>query len=53
MHASNFVGVFCETGSVTHKKDAARLIVRTEEIITLNKLSYVFQSMTIFDQDNF
>jgi hypothetical protein len=35
---TNCVDVFCETGSVTHKKGAGRPIVRTEEIVTLNKL---------------
>jgi hypothetical protein len=34
---TNCVGVFCETGSVTHKKGAGRPIVRTEEIVTHTK----------------
>jgi hypothetical protein len=50
---TNCVGVFCKTGSVTHKKDAgSRPIVRSEEIVTLKKLKRTF-SMTTFDQDNF
>jgi hypothetical protein len=35
---TNCVGVFRETGSVTHKKVAGRPFVRTEEIVTRNKL---------------
>jgi hypothetical protein len=35
------VGVFYETGSVIHKK-GGRPIVRTEEIVTLNKLRRTF-----------
>jgi hypothetical protein len=42
---TNCVGVFCETGSVTHKKDVGRPIVRTEEIVeTLNKLRRTFSN---------
>jgi hypothetical protein len=40
----NCVGVFCGTGSVTHKKGAGRSIVRTEEIVTLNKLRGTFSN---------
>jgi hypothetical protein len=39
---TNCVGVFLEIGSVTHKKNAARPIVRTEEIVTRNKLRRTF-----------
>jgi hypothetical protein len=35
---TNCVGMFHETGSVTHKKGAGRPIVRTEEIVKRNKL---------------
>jgi hypothetical protein len=41
---TNCVGVFRETGSVTHKKGAGRSVVRTEEIVTRIKLRW-----TIFD----
>jgi hypothetical protein len=44
MHACNCVDVFCGTDSVTHKKDAGRPIVRTEEIATLNKLRRTFSN---------
>jgi hypothetical protein len=38
------VGVFRKTGSVTHKKGAGRPIVRTEEIVTRNKLRRMFSN---------
>jgi hypothetical protein len=41
---ANCVGVFYETGSVTHKKSAGRPIVLTEEIVTLNKLRRTFSN---------
>jgi hypothetical protein len=41
----NCVGVFYETGSVTHKKGAGRPIVRTEEIVTLNTLRQTFSNL--------
>jgi hypothetical protein len=40
---ANCVGVFYETDSVTDKKGAGRLIVRTE-IVTLNKLRRTFSN---------
>ncbi|KAI4461596.1 l1 transposable element-related [Holotrichia oblita] len=33
MWLAHSVGVFCETGSVTHKKGAGRPSIRTEELI--------------------
>jgi hypothetical protein len=36
--------VFGETGSVTHKKGAGRPMVRTEEIVTRNKLRLTFSN---------
>jgi hypothetical protein len=44
MYALQIVLVFCETGSVTHKKDAGRPLVRTEEIVTGNKLRRTFSN---------
>jgi hypothetical protein len=41
---TNCVGVFCETGSMTRKKGAGRPIVRTEEIVILNKLRRTFSN---------
>jgi hypothetical protein len=41
---TNCVGVFCETDSVTHRKGAGRPIVRTEEIVTRNKLRRTFSN---------
>jgi hypothetical protein len=41
---TNCVGVFCETGSVTHKKGAGKSIIRTEEIVTRNKLRLTFSN---------
>jgi hypothetical protein len=38
------IGVFYEIGSVTHKKGAGRPIVRTKEIVTLNKLRRTFSN---------
>jgi hypothetical protein len=44
MYALQIVLVFCETGSVTHKKGAGRSLVRTEEIVTQNKLRRTFSN---------
>jgi hypothetical protein len=44
LHALQIVLVFRETGSVTHKKGAGRPIVRTEEIVTQNKLRRTFSN---------
>jgi hypothetical protein len=41
---TNYVGVFRETGSVTHKKGAGRSVVRTEEIVTRIKLRWTFSN---------
>jgi hypothetical protein len=41
---TNCVGVFRETGSVTHKKGAGRPIVRTEEIVIRNTLRWTFSN---------
>jgi hypothetical protein len=41
---TNCVGVFRETGSVTHKKGAGRPIVATEEIVTRSKLRRTFSN---------
>jgi hypothetical protein len=43
-YLTNCVGVFRETGSVTYKKGARRPIVRTEEIVTRNKLRRTFSN---------
>jgi hypothetical protein len=39
---ANCIGAFFETGFVAHKKGAGRPIVRTEKIVTLNKLRRTF-----------
>jgi hypothetical protein len=41
---TNCVGVFPETGSVTHKKGVGTPIVRTEEIVTGSKLRRTFSN---------